>query len=147
MPETSGYRCILDGLGGATVLMGENKVFLSIPDTVKEGVFKRVGALQKTTFTAAQTARFKQLQFIGTSPKNINRNNIPAAGLSSNGLAEWIQIAEREYQTIYNRPMRISIQADKATPYTEIKKVIAILQDQGINKLLFITATRNSNND
>ena len=148
MPETSGYRCTMNGLGDAVILLGEGKVFLRLPDTVRKDVLLQMSNKYNTRFTKSQCNRFKNIEFIGISIAAFHQEVLPhdQSGISLQGkdneLAAWISAASKTYRTLYQRDMQIGIKADKDTRYTLIKDVITVLQNQNINRFSFITATK-----
>lgn len=153
MPETSGSRCTQNTLGDAIILIGEGKVFLHLPDTVRKDVLLQMSNKYNIRFTQSHIDRFKSIDFIGMPIAAFNQGAIagsfPGIGMKNpdNQLAAWITAANKSYYSLYNRRMIIGIKADRGTGYPLIKSVIATLQDQNINKFAFITATKVKLND
>lgn len=60
----------------------------------------------------------------------------------SNEMYHWIHSARTATASIYDEQMRVSIKGDAREKYPEIKKVIDILQDQGLNRFSLITSMK-----
>ena len=60
----------------------------------------------------------------------------------SNEMYHWIHSARTATAAIYDEQMRISIKGDAKEKYPDIKKVIDILQNQGLNRFSLITAMK-----
>lgn len=60
----------------------------------------------------------------------------------SNEMYHWIRSARLATAAIYDEQMRISIKGDAKEKYPDIKKVINILQDQGLNRFSLITSLK-----
>lgn len=60
----------------------------------------------------------------------------------SNEMYHWIFSARTATASLYNEQMRVSIKGDAREKYPEIKKVIDILQDQGLNRFSLITSMK-----
>jgi biopolymer transport protein ExbD len=58
----------------------------------------------------------------------------------SNEMYHWVHSARYATVAIHDEQMRISIKADSKEKYPDIKKVINLLQDQGLNKFSLITS-------
>ena len=153
MPETSGYQCTMNTLGDAIILIGEGKVFLHLPDTVRKDALVQMSNKYNIRFTQSQSDRFKGIDFIGMPVAAFSQSTVVGnlEGISiqkqDNQLAAWIAAANKAYYFIYKRRMVIGIKADRDTGYPLIKNVIATLQDQDINKFAFITATKVKTNE
>jgi len=98
-------------------------------------------------FSAEEQQQFAQIEAFGTplaSLKSIlalsaeQRSNLQMPGVpvdsSANELKDWISLA------IANNPSgKIAIKGDKDTDYKVVERVIAILQEQNINKFNLVT--------
>lgn len=60
----------------------------------------------------------------------------------SNEMYHWIHSARTATAQIYDEQMRVSIKGDANEKYPDIKKVIDILQNQGLNRFSLITAMK-----
>lgn len=60
----------------------------------------------------------------------------------SNEMYHWIFSARTATASLYDEQMRVSIKGDAREKYPEIKKVIDILQDQGLNRFSLITSMK-----
>jgi hypothetical protein len=119
LPETSGYQCTVNSLGDAFVLIGEGKVFLYLPDTVRKDALTQMGNKYNIRFTQTNIDRFASVKFIGMPLAAFGQDDLTGnhAGLSLNErndeLAAWISAANKIYYSLYQRRMMISIKADK----------------------------------
>jgi biopolymer transport protein ExbD len=153
LPETSGFRCSIDGFGEAIILLGQDKVFLQLADTLRKDALIQIGLKYNIPFKKQYINRFRNIVYIGLPADGFNQDiiasNQPGISLQehSNELGAWINAANKAYHTIYQRDIRVAIKADKNTAYPIIKNVISTLQDQGINRFSFITATKISSYD
>jgi biopolymer transport protein ExbD len=148
MPATTGATCNIDGFGEALVLVGQDKVFLQISDTLRKQTLLHIGEEKNIRFSPADLERFKKTAFIGMPvlayKQEINADNQPGLSLNKNNneLATWIDAAHTVNQSIHENGFRVSIKADKDASYILIKNIISTLQDQNINRFSFITATK-----
>lgn len=60
----------------------------------------------------------------------------------SNEMFHWIHSARTATAALYDEQMRVSIKGDAQEKYPDIKKVIDILQDQGLNRFSLITSMK-----
>ena len=69
---------------------------------------------------------------------------IPADSVNGRAseLNEWILQCRYATQELNNKAMRVSIKGDAKEEYPTIKKIIDVLQVQGINKFSLITSMR-----
>ena len=73
--------------------------------------------------------------------KEIQQPGIPTDSVS-NELFNWIREARKADAAINQKALRITIKGDAKEEYPTIKKVIAILQKQEVNKFSLITALK-----
>lgn len=152
MPETSGFRCNIDGFGDAIIFLGQDKVFLQLADTLRKATLVEIGLKNNISFKKQCIDKFRSNVYIGLPPIAFNRDimaaNQPGLNIEepNNELATWISAAKKIHRSIYQRGFRVSIKADRDTGYPIIKKVINTLQAQNINRFSFITATKVSRN-
>jgi biopolymer transport protein ExbD len=140
----------------ATLTIGQGKVFFDM-----EGKEVRVLALEKMAekygveFTDADKNEFSLMEGFGVdiaSLKSIiemkssdrlkaNQPGIPKDSLD-NQLADWIKIARQANIDVNDAEMEIAIKGDSKEEYPAIRKVMDILQDQGVNSFSLVTGLR-----
>jgi biopolymer transport protein ExbD len=80
--------------------------------------------------------------------KNADRNvaglqkGIPHDSLN-NQLQDWVKLARTANAELHDKQLNFAIKGDAKEEYLDIKKVMDILQDQGVNKFFLVTGLRN----
>ena len=80
--------------------------------------------------------------------KNADRNvaglqkGIPHDSLN-NQLQDWVKLARTANAELHDKQLNFAIKGDAREEYLDIKKVMDILQDQGVNKFFLVTGLRN----
>lgn len=140
----------------ATLTIGKGKVFFDI-----KGREVRIQALEKMAekygveFTDEDKTEFSLMEGFGVdiaSLKSIiemksserlkaNQPGIPKDSLD-NQLADWLRIARQANIDINDKELGIAIKGDAKEQYPAIKKVMDILQDQGVNSFSLVTNLR-----
>ena len=143
----------------ATLTVGEGKVFFSIEgEAIKAQTLENVGQKYNITFTPAEKATFATLpsfgvpiasmkQFLAMDPdkrKELKQPGIPTDSVS-NELFNWVREARVSAKVLVNKELRIGIKGDSKEEYPTIKKIIAVLQKQEVNKFSLITSMRAAN--
>ena len=143
----------------ATLTIGKGKVFFDI-----KGREVRIQALEKMAekygveFTDEDKTEFSLMEGFGVdiaSLKSIiemksserlkaNQPGIPKDSLD-NQLADWLRIARQANIDINDKELGIAIKGDAKEEYSSIKKVMDILQDQGVNSFSLVTNLRGAN--
>jgi len=82
--------------------------------------------------------QMKQYLALDRSKRNKYMPGIPTDS-TNNELKDWIYSARRANQNAYSKAMKIAIKGDQDSKSPIIRRVIATLQDQEINKFNFIT--------
>ena len=139
-----------------TLTIGKGKVFFDI-----KGKEVRILALEKMAekygveFTDKDKSEFSLMEGFGVdiaSLKSIiemksserlkaNQPGIPKDSLN-NQLADWIKIARQANIDVNDAEMDIAIKGDSKEEYPAIRKVMDILQDQGVNSFSLVTGLR-----
>ena len=70
-----------------------------------------------------------------------NQPGVPKDSLN-NQLAEWIQFARKANIDVNDKDLEIAIKGDAKEEYPAIRKVMDILQDQGVNSFSLVTGLR-----
>lgn len=140
----------------ATITIGKGKVFFDL-----KGKEVRIQALEKMAekygveFTDEDKKEFSLMEGFGVdiaSLKSIiemksaertkaNQPGVPKDSLN-NQLAEWIQFARKANIDVNDKDLEIAIKGDAKEEYPSIRKVMDILQDQGINSFSLVTGLR-----
>lgn len=143
----------------ATLTIGKGKVFFDL-----KGKEVRIQTLEKMAekygveFTDEDKNEFSLMEGFGvdiTSLKSIiemkssqrlkaDQPGIPKDSLD-NQLADWLKIARQANIDINDKELEIAIKGDAKEEYPSIKKVMDILQDQGINSFSLVTGLRGKN--
>ena len=111
-------------------LMGEKYKINFTPDEL--GLFSRI-----TNF-GLPIAQMKQYLAMGKNQRNKYMPGIPSDSVK-NELKDWIYVSRRANQNAYSHPLKIAIKGDQDSKSPTVRRVIATLQDQEINKFNFIT--------
>lgn len=140
----------------ATLTIGKGKVFFDM-----KGKEVRIQTLEKMAekygveFTDADKTEFSLMEGFGVdiaSLKSIiemksserlkaNQPGIPKDSLD-NQLADWLKVARQANIDINDKELEIAIKGDAKEEYPAIKKVMDILQDQGVNSFSLVTGLR-----
>ena len=140
----------------ATLTIGKGKVFFDL-----KGKEVRIQTLEKMAekygveFTDKDKVEFSLMEGFGVdiaSLKSIiemksserlkaNQPGIPKDSLD-NQLEDWLRIARQANSDINDKELEIAIKGDAREEYPSIKKVMDILQDQGINSFSLVTSLR-----
>jgi len=144
----------------ATLTVGRGKVFFGVKgQNVRALTLEKVGSAYGITFTPEEIRRFSVMESFGVPIGNLKQiiamegeqrnkeglqTGIPADSVNGRAseLNEWILQSRYATQELNNKAMRVSIKGDAQEEYPVIKKVIDILQVQGINKFSLITSMR-----
>ena len=136
--------------------IGKGKVFLEIiGQDVKQLTLQKMANLYGTSFTEDEYKRFKVVSSFGVpfnQIKNyINANGeertklesaysgIPTDSTQNGELYRWIEQSRRATAELHNTPMGISIKGDAQEQYPAVRKIVDVLQKQGLNKFSLIT--------
>jgi biopolymer transport protein ExbD len=140
----------------ATLTIGKGKVFFDL-----KGKEVRIQTLEKMAekygveFTDEDKKEFSLMEGIGVdiaSLKSIiemksaertkaNQPGVPKDSLN-NQLADWLRIARQANIDINDKELEIAIKGDAKEEYPSIRKVMDILQDQGVNSFSLVTGLR-----
>ena len=92
----------------------------------------------RTTNFGVPIGQMKQYLALDRSKRNKYMPGIPTDS-TNNELKDWIYSARRANQNAYSKAMKIAIKGDQDSKSPIIRRVIATLQEQEINKFNFIT--------
>jgi len=148
----------------ATLTIGKGKVFFDLKGReVRKRTLELMGQKYGIEFTEDEKAKFALMEGIGVpignlkqliSMKTAERSKAGQPGVPKdsldNQLADWVQnarIANNEANNAIGskQELQIAIKGDAKEEYPSIKKVMDILQDQGINSFSLVTGLRGKN--
>lgn len=126
----------------------DGRVFFGVDGQfTRVDLLERIGKHKGLEFTNSQKAKFSLMDgfgvplnqlssFLNLDGPDMNRYEQPGIPVDSltNELGDWVINARYA-----NPKIRIAIKGDKGTDYKVIKKVIATLQDQNINRFNLVT--------
>lgn len=151
---SSTYQFKVPPLNNAILTIGQGQVFFEVAgNKIRESTLERMGKIYDLTFTPEEKLRFSNVGSFGVPMSNIKQfialdgadrmekglqTGIPTDSVD-NQLKNWILSAREATKEINGEDMKISIKGDGAETYPNVKKVIDILQDQGVNKFLLVT--------
>ena len=151
---SSTYETKVPPENNAILTIGQGEVFFEVAgNKVREKTLQNMGELYKITFTPQELQRFSVVSSFGVPMSNIKQfiamdggdrmkkgvqRGIPSDS-TDNQLKNWILSARRATKEVNNEDMKVSIKGDSQEGYPAVKKVIDILQDQGVNKFLLVT--------
>ncbi|MBA4276996.1 MAG: biopolymer transporter ExbD [Flavobacterium sp.] len=140
----------------ATLTIGKGKVFFDLKGReVRIQTLEKMAEKYGVEFTDEDKKEFSLMEGIGVdiaSLKSIiemksserlkaNQPGVPKDSLN-NQLAEWIQFARQANIDINDKDLEIAIKGDAKEEYPSIRKVMDILQDQGVNSFSLVTGLR-----
>jgi len=152
-------KVIFPDIDVATITVGKGKVFFGMEGKdVRVMTLEAMGQKYNQTFSNEEKAKFSQIptfgvpmgalkQFISLNEdqkKTYAQPGIQIDTTSNSELSNWILEARKSDASLRNKSLRIAIKGDSKQLYPEVKKVIDILQKQGINKFSLITSLKDS---
>jgi len=142
---------------GIVTVGGDGKMFFGIGgQEVRVNMLNRISEKYNVGFTEEEKERFSLIEGFGVPISRLKQLiamdtkeriesgiqvGIPADS-TDNQLKEWILAARYATKELHNVEMRVAIKGDANETYPSIKKVIDILQDQGVNKFSLLTSLR-----
>jgi len=143
----------------ATLTIGKGKVFFDLKGReVRKRTLELMGQKYGVEFTDDEKAKFALMEGIGVPILNLkqligmataDRSKAGQLGVPKdsldNQLAEWVQNARIANIELNDKELQIAIKGDAKEEYPSIRKVMDILQDQGINSFSLVTGLRGKN--
>jgi biopolymer transport protein ExbD len=88
-------------------------------------------------------SQLKALLKLKSADRNVAglQKGIPHDSLN-NQLKDWVKLARTANAELHDKQLNFAIKGDAKEEYTDIKKVMDILQDQGVNKFFLVTGLR-----
>ncbi|MEJ7779355.1 MAG: biopolymer transporter ExbD [Daejeonella sp.] len=144
----------------ATLTIGQDKVFFGVPgQPIRVRTLELMGEKYNMQFSEEEKLRFSLIESFGVPVGNLkqiimlkgdDRNKeglqpgipVDSVGANPSELHNWIYSARVATKELHNVEMRVSIKGDSKEEYPSVKKVIGILQSQGVNKFSLITSLK-----
>lgn len=144
----------------ATLTVGQDKVFFGVPgQPIRVRTLELMGEKYNMQFSEEEKLRFSLIESFGVPVGNLkqiimlkgdDRNKeglqpgipVDSVGANPSELHNWIYSARVATKELHNVEMRVSIKGDSKEEYPSVKKVIGILQSQGVNKFSLITSLK-----
>lgn len=140
----------------AILSIGKGKVFVEIVgQDVKKLTLQKMANLYGVAFTEEEQTRFAVMPTVGVpfnQLKNfINMNSeqrekskldtgVPTDSTRNSELYRWIEQARYATAELHNVQMRVAIKGDSQEEYPAVRRIVDVLQSQGINKFSLITS-------
>jgi len=151
---SSTYDFKVPAENNAILTIGQGKVFFEVAgQQVRARTLELMADQYKLSFTPDEVKRFSVIGTFGVPIGNLKafinmpggdrmnpgvQNGIPADS-TDNQLNAWVLNARKATKELNNQDMRLSIKGDAKEEYPVVKKVIDVLQKQGVNKFLLVT--------
>ncbi|MCY1524441.1 protein TolR [compost metagenome] len=140
----------------AILSIGKGKVFVEIVgQDVKKLTLQKMANLYGVAFTEDEQTRFAVMATVGV-PFNQLKNfinmsseqrekskldtGVPTDSTRNSELYRWIEQARYATAELHNVQMRVAIKGDSNEEYPAVRKIVDVLQSQGINKFSLITS-------
>jgi biopolymer transport protein ExbD len=135
------------------ITVGHDKVFYGVAGQfVREDLLKRIGERYSINFTPQEIKEFSTIESFGVPVDNLkqflsmdakSRAAVVQPGIPmdtiKNELFYWVMESRYSTKAVNDEDMRVSIKGDSKEEYPLFKKVIAILQNQNIDRFSLIT--------
>ena len=136
--------------------VGQAKVFYTIDAAIRKETLNRMGEKYNTTFTPEEQAKFANTNIFGVpfgqlksflalepaERKAFKQPGIPFDTTGTSELSNWVREARKVNAGVNGKPLLVSIKGDNKEEYPTMKKLIALLQKQEVNKFSLITSLR-----
>ena len=141
----------------STLTVGQGKIFFGIEGTdIRKALLEEMGKQYKISFTPEEEQRFSVIPTFGVSMNQLKqyisldeeqRKTFPQAGIqadstATNELATWIYQERLVTRNLKNQELRFAIKGNAKDEYPAYKKVVDVLQRQGVNKFILITSLK-----
>ncbi|MGM9477615.1 biopolymer transporter ExbD [Pedobacter sp. GSP4] len=151
---SSTYEFKVPAENNAILTIGQGKVFFEVAgNKVRARTLELMGEQYSVKFTPDEIQRFSVISTFGVPFANLKgfiamggsdrmkpgvQTGIPTDS-TDNQLNSWVLNARKATKEINNQDMRLSIKGDAKEEYPVVKKVVDVLQKQGVNKFLLVT--------
>ena len=141
--------------------IGKGKVFMEIIGRdVNILTLQKMATLYGTSFNEEEAKRFSLIPSFGVPFNQLKNyingnadqrtnlekqfNGIPTDSTRNSELFRWVEQSRRATAELHNTEMRISIKGDAEEQYPTVRKIVDVLQEQGLNKFSLITSAEAS---
>ncbi|QIL39854.1 biopolymer transporter ExbD [Pedobacter sp. HDW13] len=151
---SSTYEFKVPAENNAILTIGQGKVFFEVAgNKVRARTLELMGEQYSVKFTPEEIQRFSVISTFGVPFASLKgfiamggsdrmkpgvQTGIPTDS-TDNQLNSWVLNARKATKEINNADMRLSIKGDAKEEYPVVKKVVDVLQKQGVNKFLLVT--------
>jgi biopolymer transport protein ExbD len=151
---SSTYEFKVPAENNAILTIGQGKVFFEVAgNNVRRRTLELMGEQYSVKFTPDELQRFSVISTFGVPFASLKgfiamngsdrmkpgvQTGIPTDS-TDNQLNLWVLNARKATKEINNVDMRVSIKGDAKEEYPVVKKVVDVLQKQGVNKFLLVT--------
>jgi biopolymer transport protein ExbD len=136
--------------------VGQGKIFYTIDAAIRKETLTRMGEKYNVAFSPEEQQKFANTNIFGvpfaqlkgflalepTERKAFKQPGMPYDTTANNELADWIREARKVNAAVNNKTLLISIKGDNKEEYPTMRKLIALLQKQEVNKFSLITSLR-----
>jgi biopolymer transport protein ExbD len=143
----------------ATLTIGNGKVFFDLKGReVRKKTLELMGDKYQVQFTDEEKTKFAMMEGFGVSIENLKqiiamkaseRGKLGQPGVPKdsldNQLADWVRNARLANIELNNKELHIAIKGDAKEEYPSIRKVMDLLQNQGVNSFSLVTGLRAKN--
>ncbi|GAB2985748.1 biopolymer transporter ExbD [Mucilaginibacter puniceus] len=141
----------------STLTVAQGKVFFNVQGVdVRVEALKLMGEKNGITFTPEEQQQFAAIESFGVPIATLKgylalssdqksayqQPGIPVDTTGTNELSEWVTSSRKANLGLHGVDLQIAIKGDSKEEYPTIKKVIATLQKQGLNKFSLITTLK-----
>jgi biopolymer transport protein ExbD len=141
----------------ATITVGQGKVFFGVEGTdIRKSLLEEMGKKYNIPFTPEEINRFAVIPTFGVHMGSLKqfialdeeqRKSFPQPGIqvdttANNELVNWIHEARLVNANLHHKELRVAIKGNAPEEYPAYKKVVDVLQQQGVNKFSLITTLK-----
>lgn len=141
----------------ATIEVAHNKIFFGIEGTdIRQALLTEMGSKYNIPFSDEEKKRFSVVSTFGVQMPQLKqfialdeeqRKAFPQPGIqtdttANNELSNWIYEARIVTRNLKNVELRFAIKGNAPDEYPAYKKVVDVLQKQGVNKFSLITSLK-----
>lgn len=141
----------------ATISVGHGKIFFGIEGTdIRQALLTEMGSKYNINFSDEEKKRFSVIPTFGVPMGQLKqyialdeeqRKTFPQPGIqvdttANNELSNWIYEARVVTRNLKNVELRFAVKGNSPDEYPAYKKVVDVLQKQGVNKFSLITSLK-----
>ncbi|WP_375434753.1 biopolymer transporter ExbD [uncultured Hymenobacter sp.] len=151
LPTSSGITCLPDMRRYVITISKDNKLFFDVEDELyRTIVIEQVALLHSIRFTLPQQQELHRLPYLAIDMRRLpeyfsssrtQRYALLETGIPAEQLEEYIDATRRVYLERAGLQSFCFIQADKKTPFANVRPIIQLLQKRNINRF-YLRTTR-----